>query len=79
MSTPSQGVAAPDGERAMVATVIDGDTFQLTDGRKVRVLGIDSCEDTGKNKTPGRAQATTQAGVLDDNQVILTAEPGGRR
>lgn len=76
MSTSDQGPAAPDGERAMVATVTDGDTFQLTDGRKVRVLGIDSCEDTGNKKTPGGAQATAAALILDGQEVILTAEPG---
>ena len=29
-----------------MSKVIDGDTFQLADGTKVRVLGIDSCEMT---------------------------------
>jgi micrococcal nuclease len=66
----------PDGERATVARVVDGDTFEITDGRKVRVLGIDSCEDHSP-KTPGGADATAEAErVLNRNMVTLTSEPG---
>lgn len=34
----------PGGEEVKVSRVIDGDTFELVDGRKVRLLGVDSCE-----------------------------------
>jgi endonuclease YncB( thermonuclease family) len=56
-----------------VARVIDGDTFELADGRVVRVLGIDSCE----METPGGGQAKLAAqDVLLNTHVVLTAEPG---
>lgn len=57
---------------AIVARVIDGDTFELTDGRKVRVLGIDSCE----SDTPGGDLATAKARELLVGSVGLRAEPG---
>lgn len=66
---PASAIALA-GER--VARVIDGDTFELADGRKVRVLGIDSCE----TDTPGGADATTKARELLRGRVVLTAEPG---
>lgn len=63
----------PDGEKATVARVVDGDTFELADGRTVRVLGIDSCE----TDTPGGRDATAAAQLeLANRSVILTAEPG---
>lgn len=76
-STSNRGPAAPDGEHATVGTITDGDSFQLTDARKVRVLGIDSCEDTGADKTPGGEQAALLAETaLHGKQVVLTTEPG---
>lgn len=61
-----------DGEPAHVARVVDGDTFELTNGDTVRPIGIDSCEDTGADATPGGADATSEAVRL------LQAESGGR-
>lgn len=55
-----------------VARVIDGDTFELADGRKVRVLGIDSCE----SDTPGGPLATAKARELLVGPIELRAEPG---
>lgn len=64
------------GETVTVTRVIDGDTFETSDGRKVGVLGIDSCE----IGTYGGAQAKTAAeGQLTNtyNQPItLSSEPG---
>jgi len=39
-------------EKAKVAFVYDGDTIELTDGRKVRYIGIDAPE-RGSNKVKG--------------------------
>jgi endonuclease YncB( thermonuclease family) len=66
--------APPMGEHVTVARVIDGDTFELTDGRKVRVLGIDSCE----KDTPGGESATVNATTLLTGRepVYLLTEPG---
>ncbi len=42
--TPEPCEAGRAAERATVAYVYDGDTLRLTDGRKVRLLGIDTPE-----------------------------------
>jgi len=71
--------AAASGEPATVANVLDGDTFDLIDGERVRVIGIDSCE---KN-TPGGKDALAAAERLLLNiaqqQVFLVREPGVER
>ncbi|WP_226353771.1 thermonuclease family protein [Pseudonocardia sp. ICBG601] len=63
------------GEQVTVSRVIDGDTFELTDGRTIRVLGIDSCEigtvegDYAKSSAESDLTNTTYP-------VTLTEEPG---
>lgn len=66
--------STPGAERVVVARVIDGDTFELADGRRVRVLGIDSCE----AGTPGGRRATERAETLliGAGVVTVTREPG---
>lgn len=64
-------MVAPDV--VTVTTVVDGDTFGVSDGRTVRVPGIDSCEagtDAGRDAT---ASATS---YLPGKPVTLPAEPG---
>lgn len=41
--------AASNAQQVTVTKVIDGDSLELSDGRTIRVLGIDSCE----MNTPG--------------------------
>ena len=38
------GIAEPDLETAVVKRVVDGDTVELTDGRKIRYIGVDTPE-----------------------------------
>ncbi|MFC5139613.1 thermonuclease family protein [Actinomycetospora rhizophila] len=77
-SLPATAAAAPVGAAggsapARVLEVIDGDTFRLTSGDEVRVLGIDSCEAT----TPGGRRATDAARArLVGAPVTLAAQPG---
>jgi endonuclease YncB( thermonuclease family) len=56
-----------------VTRVIDGDTFEVSTGKKVRVLGIDSCEmgTQGGDNAKQAAQA-----LLSGETVTLTQEPG---
>jgi endonuclease YncB( thermonuclease family) len=70
--TASALPGAGPGERVTVADVIDGDTFELADGRRVRVLGIDSCE----LDTPGGREAREEALPLQGGDVFLRTEPG---
>lgn len=58
---------------ATVDHVIDGDTFTLTTGEKVRVLGIDSCE---MNTQGGRdAKDEAEVWLTPGETVTLAAEP----
>ncbi|MFC5140307.1 thermonuclease family protein [Actinomycetospora rhizophila] len=56
-----------------VAYVIDGDTFAVAGGDRVRVLGIDSAE---RDTVPGRAATRDARRLLEGRRVVLTAEPG---
>jgi endonuclease YncB( thermonuclease family) len=66
----------PPGEVIAVKKALDGDTIELTDGRVVDVLGIDSC-DPG---TYGGDEATRMAESTLTNQyngvISMTQEPG---
>lgn len=69
--------AGPVAEAVKVGRVIDGDTFELADGRLVRLLGIDSCEmDTygGKEAKKAAEGQLTRPGYAS---ITMTAEPTG--
>jgi endonuclease YncB( thermonuclease family) len=57
----------PAPDKTIVSKVTDGDTFELSTGHKIRVLGIDSCE---KN-TPGGVRALEQARTLLLGQEVF--------
>lgn len=61
------------GEQVTVAEVVDGDTFTVSDGRTVRVLGIDSCE---LGTVQGDSAKLSAESDLKYSPVTLTAEPG---
>ncbi|WP_226369805.1 thermonuclease family protein [Pseudonocardia oceani] len=70
----AEEAAAPAPDVVRVVTVLDGDTFTVSDGRTVRVLGIDSCElDTGAGR---EARTDAQALLPVGRSVTLRAEPG---
>lgn len=50
VSTKSGELAGVEREKAFVFRVIDGDTIELTDGRKVRYIGIDTPESVDPRK-----------------------------
>ena len=53
--------------------VIDGDTFDLINGDRVHVLGIDSCEMSTDMGPVAKAAASS---FLSGSQVTLTTQPG---
>lgn len=67
----SQSWAQPD--RVHVASVIDGDTLRLTDGRSLRLAGIDSPE-LSHNKVPG--QAKDQLYALESRDLLRRVASG---
>jgi endonuclease YncB( thermonuclease family) len=78
-TTTMQTHPAVDDDRFDVNRVFDGDTIVLADGRQVRVLGIDSCENHGADATPGGDGAKAQADSLiaaSGWKVTLTSQPG---
>jgi micrococcal nuclease len=61
---PSSGV---------VAAVVDGDTFDLVDGPRVRLLLVDTPETTGgKNQCYGQEAAAFTRGLIDGQTVQLS-------
>lgn len=68
LDLPNPASATP----AHVTRVVDGETFQISTGQTVRVLGIDSCA----ANTYGGRQATATARMLTDQDVYLTTQSG---
>ena len=56
----------PQTEQALVVRVIDGDTVELADGRRVRYLGIDTPE-TGEDYS---SEASTRNKELVEGKVV---------
>lgn len=52
-SSAATASAYIDGEQALVTKVIDGDTIELSDGRKVRLVGIDTPETVDPRRPVG--------------------------
>lgn len=71
-SNASMTAPAPEQE-ATVERVIDGDTFVLEGGDRVRVLGIDSCEMSTPVGTDAKKQAEQ---LLSGQTVVLHSEEG---
>lgn len=65
----------PGGELVFVTTVLDGNTFQLEDGRTVRLLGV-SVSDPGT--CGGDASAGYTRSILLRTKVKIHSEPGER-
>jgi endonuclease YncB( thermonuclease family) len=58
-------------EAVTVARVIDGDTFELTDGRKVRLIGVNTPESTTRTELYGKEASNYTKSKLEGKQVYL--------
>lgn len=58
-------------EAATVARVIDGDTFELTDGRKVRLIGVNTPESTIRTEPYGKEASKYTKSKLEGKKVYL--------
>ena len=66
----------PDGELAIVEFVPDGDTIQLDDGRRVRLLQIDTPEGgQGQECYAEAARDTLRVFVDERSEILLVADP----
>jgi micrococcal nuclease len=75
-ATPSGTTAAAAQEAIIVSKVIDGDTFLLSDGRKIRILGIDSCEANTYGGKEATSMAESQLTNPSNQPITMTSEPG---
>lgn len=79
-SSPTAGpvAAAPPfaGEPVTVTDVVDGDTFTTSDGRTIRVLGIDSCEAGTYGGTLATSDARLKLTSTYDGSVTITSQGG---
>lgn len=67
-----------DGGTALVAAVIDGDTLALDDGRRVRLVGIQTPERaySGRQAEPWAAEATVALEMLTLGKVVRLSYGG---
>jgi micrococcal nuclease len=56
---------------ATVARVVDGDTFELTDGRKVRLIGVNTPESTTRTEPYGKEASNYTKSKLEGKQIYL--------
>jgi len=80
---PTRYGQVPDAaERARVAQVIDGDTLRLSDGRSVRLLGIDAPEtvnpNLGAEQPFGRDASARLAQLVEGQDVALERDTTDR-
>jgi micrococcal nuclease len=58
-------------EAATVARVVDGDTFELTDGRKVRLIGVNTPESTTRTEDYGKEASQYTTSKLEGKKIYL--------
>ena len=69
----------PVGAEALVSEVVDGDTVKLSDGNKVRILGIDTPETKDPRKPVqcfGEEASLKMTELVDDKKVTLLVDEG---
>lgn len=58
-------------EAVTVARVIDGDTIELSDGRKVRLIGVNTPESTNRTEDYGKEASNYTQSKLEGKQVWI--------
>ncbi len=70
-SAVSPSLARVATESAVIRRVIDGDTAELADGRKVRYIGIDTPEVSGKKECFGNQASEKNSELVEGKTVRL--------
>jgi endonuclease YncB( thermonuclease family) len=74
-TAPATTGARPRGTRAVVVVVVDGDTLELRNGKRVRLVQIDAPE-AGENECYSRrATEALRELIPEDGEVRLVADP----
>lgn len=76
-ATPAAEAAVPDdAQEAVVRKVIDGDTFVIESGEKVRLIGIDTPEKAGPytQEEPFGKEASVFSKTLLEGQTVYLAK-----
>ena len=63
-----------EGQKVLITKVVDGDTFEVEGGRKVRILGVDTPETVDPRKAVecfGKEASSKTKSLLDGKTVIL--------
>ncbi len=68
---PACGGGGDEGEAATVGRVIDGDTVELTDGRRVRYLMIDTPESTTETECYGPEAKDFNVALVDGKDITM--------
>ena len=58
-------------EAVTVSRVVDGDTFVLSDGRKVRLIGVNTPESTNRNEEYGKEASQFTSSKLTGKQIWI--------
>ncbi|EXX88088.1 nuclease [Paenibacillus darwinianus] len=58
-------------EQAIVRRIVDGDTFETVDGRKIRLIGVNTPETFGKPETFGEEAKAFALSELQDRRVWM--------
>ncbi|MCG3056924.1 thermonuclease family protein, partial [Escherichia coli] len=58
-------------EQVLVARVVDGDTLELNDGRKVRLIGVNTPESTTRTEEYGKEASKYTTEQLEGKKVWI--------
>src|SRR4051812_32054288 len=61
-----------------VGRVIDGDTFETSDGRRVRLVGVNTPESTIRTEAYGKEASSYTASTLEGKQVWMQKDVSNR-
>lgn len=77
VSSDNTNITNPVGSEAIISSVVDGDTVKLSDGNKVRILGIDTPETVDPRKAVqcfGKEASDKMKELVDGKKIILLVD-----
>jgi micrococcal nuclease len=65
-------------EQVTVGRIIDGDTFETSDGRRVRLVGVNTPESTSRTEEHGKEASRYTTSKLEGKQVWMQKDVSNR-